>query len=81
MEVEGWLQRLGLEQYASAFRDNAIDVEVLPRLTAEDLKDIGVGMVDQRRKLLDAIAALGAGPTKQRRSRACQNAIDRRTLM
>ena len=34
--------------------------EVLPKLTAEDLKDIGVTSVGHRRKLLDAIAALGA---------------------
>ena len=62
MDVEGWLRRLGMEQYASAFRDNAIDAEVLPRLTAEDLKDIGVAAVGHRRKLLDAIAALGVVP-------------------
>src|SRR5436305_10913082 len=62
MDVEDWLRRLGLEQYAAAFRDNAIDAEVLPRLTAEDLKDIGIPAVGHRRKLLDAIAALGAVP-------------------
>ena len=39
MDLEGWLRRLGLEQYEAAFRDNAIDETVLPRLTAEDLKD------------------------------------------
>ena len=35
-----------------------IDETVLPNLTAEDLKDLGVGIVGHRRKLLDAIAAL-----------------------
>lgn len=60
MDVEGWLRRLGMEQYAAAFRDNAIDAEVLPRLTSDDLKDISVAAVGHRRKLLDAIAALGA---------------------
>ena len=44
MDVEGWLQRLGLEQYAAVFRDNQIDATVLPSLTAEDLKDLGVGL-------------------------------------
>ncbi len=58
LDVTDWLRRLGLEQYASAFRDNAIDAEVLPSLTAEDLKDIGVTLVGHRRRLLDAIAGL-----------------------
>ncbi|MBR0926440.1 AAA family ATPase [Bradyrhizobium diazoefficiens] len=60
MDVGGWLRRLGLEQYEAAFRDNEIDDTVLPNLTAEDLKDLGVGLVGHRRKLLDAIAAFRA---------------------
>jgi len=58
MDVGGWLRSLGLERYEAAFRDNEIDETVLPNLTAEDLKDLGVGIVGHRRKLLDAIAAL-----------------------
>ena len=42
MDVAAWLRGLGLEQYAPAFRDNDIDGEVLPELTAEDLKELGV---------------------------------------
>src|SRR5205823_12262677 len=42
------------------FRDNEIDWEVLPKLTSEDLKEIGVVAIGHRRKLLDAIAVLGA---------------------
>jgi class 3 adenylate cyclase/predicted ATPase len=60
MDVGGWLRRLGLDQYEAAFRENAISEKVLPNLTAEDLKDLGVGMVGHRRMLLDAIAALRA---------------------
>src|SRR5438876_10598260 len=60
MDLGGWLRSLGLGQYEAAFRDNAIDDTVLPNLTAEDLKDLGVGIVGHRRKLLDAIAALRA---------------------
>jgi class 3 adenylate cyclase/predicted ATPase len=60
MDVGGWLRRLGLEQYEASFRENRIDDTVLPRLTAEDLKDLGIGFVGDRRKLLDAIAALRA---------------------
>jgi class 3 adenylate cyclase/tetratricopeptide (TPR) repeat protein len=59
-EITDWLRELGLEQYAPAFRDNAIDARVLPSLTAEDLKDLGVTLVGHRRRLLDAIAALRA---------------------
>src|SRR5215831_14160185 len=58
MDLGGWLRSLGLEQYEAAFRENAIDDTVLPTLTAEDLKDLGVGIVGHRRKLLMAIAAL-----------------------
>src|SRR5437764_2352843 len=60
MDVEGWLRKLGLEEYEAAFRENRIDDTVLPRLTAEDLKDLGVVFVGDRRRLLDAIAALNA---------------------
>lgn len=50
----------GLERFAPAFRNNEIDESVLPSLTAEDLKDLGVTLVGHHRRLLDAIAALGA---------------------
>src|SRR5262245_37765246 len=62
MDVAAWLSGLGLEQYAPAFDDNAVDGDVLPELTANDLKDLGVTLVGHRRKLLAAIAALGAPP-------------------
>jgi class 3 adenylate cyclase len=58
MDIGGWLRGLGLEQYEAAFRDNEIDGEVLPKLTADDLKDIGVAIVGHRRKMLSAIAEL-----------------------
>ena len=60
MDLGSWLRSLGLERYEAAFRENEIDDTVLPSLTAEDLKDLGVGIVGHRRKLLDAIAALRA---------------------
>src|SRR5215831_4204662 len=59
MEIAAWLDGLGLGQYEQAFRDNEIDERVLPSLTAEDLKDLGVKLVGHRRRLLNAIAALG----------------------
>ncbi len=60
MDVGGWLRGLGLGQYEDRFRDNRIDAEVLPQLTADDLREIGVAAVGDRRKLLAAIAALAA---------------------
>jgi class 3 adenylate cyclase len=63
VDVGGWLRSLGLGQYEDSFRDNKIDAEVLPQLTADDLRDIGVVAVGGRRRLLAAIAALaGATP-------------------
>jgi class 3 adenylate cyclase/predicted ATPase len=58
MDLHGWLLSLGLQQYEASFRENDIDEALLPSLTAQDLKDIGVGIVGHRRKLLNAIAAL-----------------------
>jgi class 3 adenylate cyclase/predicted ATPase len=58
MDVAVWLRSLGLEQYEAAFRDNAVDEAVLPKLTAEDLKELGVAAVGHRRMLLDAVAQL-----------------------
>src|SRR5207248_922483 len=67
MDVVAWLRGLGLERYAPAFRDNDIDGELLRRLTAEDLRELGVASVGHRRRLLDAIAAFGA-PTPEARA-------------
>ena len=63
MDVGGWLRGLGLGQYEPNFRDNKIDADLLPRLTGDDLKDVGVFALGDRLRLLDAIAALaGAKP-------------------
>ena len=55
MDIGEWLRGLGLQSYEQAFRDNAIDLEVLPHLTVDDLKEIGVQAVGHRRKILEAI--------------------------
>src|SRR5882724_873261 len=60
MDISAWLRGLGLERYEQAFRENAIDEAILPKLTADDLRDLGVAAVGHRRILLDAIAALRA---------------------
>ena len=58
MDVGAWLRGLGVGQYEQSFRDNDIDARVLPGLTADDLKEIGVSSVGHRRLLLQAAAAL-----------------------
>jgi predicted ATPase/class 3 adenylate cyclase len=60
MDIVVWLRSLGLGRYEAAFRENEIDEQILPSLTQEDLKEIGVGPVGHRRMLLEAIAALCA---------------------
>jgi class 3 adenylate cyclase len=65
MDVIAWLRGLGLERYAPAFRDNDIDGEVLPELTADDLIGLGVTSIGHRRKLLAAITALRGEPPQR----------------
>ena len=55
-QIADWLEKLGLGQYAQTFAENEIDVSVLPHLTDQDLKDIGVPL-GPRRKILAAIIA------------------------
>jgi SAM (Sterile alpha motif) domain-containing protein len=62
MDIGAWLRGLGLEQHEPAFRENRVSPDLLPSLTAEDLKDLGVVLVGDRRRLLTAIAALNPEP-------------------
>ena len=86
MDIGGWLRGLGLERYEQAFRENEIDEKVLPGLTADDLKDLGVALVGHRRRLLDAIAALAAAPpaavalAREERGAAVSAEAERRQL-
>ena len=67
MEIAAWLRSLGLEQYTSVFRDNAVDADVLPQLTEEHLKELGVPL-GHRLKLLKAITALQTGAAQEKAS-------------
>jgi class 3 adenylate cyclase len=66
LDIGEWLHGLGLQSYEQTFRDNGIDLEVLPRLTVDDLKEIGVRAVGHRRKILDAIGLLPIDRTAAR---------------
>ena len=61
MDIADWLRGLGLEKYVPAFDENAINWDVLSGLATDDLKEIGVAALGDRRRLLAAIAALGEG--------------------
>ena len=54
-QITEWLEKLGLSEYAQRFAENGIDPDVLPDLTDQDLKDLGV-VLGHRRKMLRAIA-------------------------
>ena len=58
MEVGAWLTGLGLERYAAAFEESGIDTALLCELTNDDLKDLGVVRIADRKRLLKAIAEL-----------------------
>lgn len=61
MNVGAWLAGLGLAEYVEAFAENGIDAELLADLTNDDLKDLGIARVADRKRLLKAIAALSVG--------------------
>ena len=85
MDIAVWLRSLSLEQYEAAFRDNAIDADVLHDLTDQDLEKLGV-LLGHRRRLLRAIAALdgtvatssASAPLQVKPSPAAEAAGDRR---
>src|ERR1700740_1447325 len=61
-QIADWLEKLGMSEYAHRFAENRIDFSVLPDLTDQDLKDLGVVLGD-RRKILRAIAGLKSTET------------------
>jgi class 3 adenylate cyclase/predicted ATPase len=69
MDIVVWLRSLGLGSYEAAFRDNDIDGTVLPSLTEEHLKQLGVTSLGHRVKLLDAITALHGDASSKAPSR------------
>ena len=61
-QIADWLEKLGMSEYAQRFTENDIDTSVLPHLTDQDLKELGISL-GHRRKMLAAIDELaGAAP-------------------
>ena len=56
-QIGDWLGSLGLAEYAKCFAENRIDFSVLPDLTDQHLKDLGLPLGD-RLKMLRAIREL-----------------------
>ena len=75
MDVVDWLRALDLGQYEEAFRENLVSMDLLPSLTADDLKELGVNTVGDRRRLLNAISTLRAG-TEQNSVRPTPSILD-----
>ena len=65
MDIGAWLRDLGLDQYEIALVENDIDAAVLPNLTADDLRELGITSIGHRRRLLDAITALSTATVGQ----------------
>jgi class 3 adenylate cyclase/tetratricopeptide (TPR) repeat protein len=65
MTVVAWLEELGLAEYADVFAANGIDAALLPELNNEDLKDLGVARLADRKRLLKAIEELTPGSSTE----------------
>jgi class 3 adenylate cyclase len=83
-QIANWLEKLGMSEYAQRFAENRIDLSVLPDLTDQHLKDLGVALGD-RLKMLRAIGELigaPAGPSQSPAATkpAAQDAAERRQL-
>jgi class 3 adenylate cyclase/predicted ATPase len=61
-QIAEWLEKLGMSEYAQRFAENDIDFSVLPDLTDQDLRELGLSM-GHRRRLLRAISELNNTPT------------------
>jgi class 3 adenylate cyclase len=80
VNVGGWLHSLGLGGHEAAFRANRVDAAVLPELTADDLREIGVAAVGDRRRLLAAIAVLRAGEARPPSATPAARTAERRQV-
>ena len=72
MDIAAWLRELGLERYEAAFRENDITSAILPELTDQDLKELGVSL-GHRRLLLKAIRALAGDQVRHNAAEIAQD--------
>jgi class 3 adenylate cyclase/tetratricopeptide (TPR) repeat protein len=72
MDIAAWLKDLGFEAFTDVFEENGIDASFLPELTNEDLKDLGVVRLADRKRLLKAIGQLFPDAGSNRRPEELQ---------
>jgi len=65
LNIELWLNNLDLSEYIDVFKEESIDMEVLPELTSDDLKEIGVTKLGHRKIILKAISELKKEPNNK----------------
>ena len=80
-QIADWLQKLGMSEYAHRFAENRIDFSILPDLTDQHLKDLGLPLGD-RLKLLRAIRELsGTASVAPQSAPAAQDVAERRQVI
>ena len=79
MDIQEWLEGLGLAQYAAAFAENDIDFAILDKLTDADLKELGISSLGHRKRLLAAIGERGCNGRAQPKTarKSCRWLADR----
>ncbi len=75
-DIAQWLEGLGLGQYATAIADNGVDFDILPRLSDDELKELGFGLGD-RHRLKAAIEALDGDSSIENRDRGVAHGLPR----
>src|SRR6516164_7701908 len=71
-EIADWLETLGMSEYAQRFAENRIDFSVLPDLTDQDLKDLGIILGDRRKMLRAIVEMTSTAPAAPARSVAAE---------
>jgi class 3 adenylate cyclase/predicted ATPase len=59
-----WLESFGLGQYAKTFEENAVDLDMIPKLTEDHLKDLGVGALGHRLRILEEAKSIPVSEPK-----------------
>jgi class 3 adenylate cyclase len=75
-EVRGWLEGIGLGQYADAFEANDIDMDLLKQIDDQALKDIGMASAGHRLRIRNALTKLDSAPTIDTNASSAAPAVD-----
>jgi class 3 adenylate cyclase/predicted ATPase len=79
-DIAQWLEGMGLGQFAEAFAENGVDPDLLAEITNDDLKDLGVARLADRKRILNAVAELNMSAEEAREaSQVTDEAFEART--